>query len=55
MVVMTAVGALLLIYLMYQPSPPADAEEPAPDPPEPPRHFTAEQLKASVMHDFFSF
>lgn len=46
---MTALGALLLMYLMYQPSPASaaadddddDSQEP---PPPPPRNFTIEQL-----------
>lgn len=48
---MTAIGALLLIYLMYQPARTAEedaADEMPPDPPAPPRNFTIEQLHVSV-------
>lgn len=45
--VMTALGALMLAYLLYQPAPAAAPEEPKPDPPQPPRNFTTEQLHAS--------
>eukprot|EP00903_Cladosiphon_okamuranus_P016704 g15397.t1 len=43
---MTAVGALLLMYLMYQPASAADQDqdESTPEPPPPPRNFTIEQL-----------
>ncbi|CAN0350866.1 unnamed protein product [Pylaiella littoralis] len=43
---MTALGALMLIYLMYQPAPAAAAadDDDSPDPPPPPRNFTIEQL-----------
>lgn len=46
---MTALGALLLMYLMFQPAPAAtaDDDESAPDPPPPPRNFTIEQLHVS--------
>lgn len=47
---MTAVGALLLMYLMYQPSPAAaaaDDDDDSPEPPPPPRNFTSEQLHVS--------
>lgn len=48
---MTALGALLLTYLMYQPAAAvatADDDESAPDPPPPPRNFTIEQLHVSL-------
>ncbi|CAM9184948.1 unnamed protein product [Hapterophycus canaliculatus] len=47
MLAMTALGALLLIYLMYQPArmtDPDDADDSAPEPPPPPRNFTIDQL-----------
>ncbi|CAN0009604.1 unnamed protein product [Scytosiphon promiscuus] len=47
MLAMTALGALLLMYLMYQPARMVeedDADESTPDPPPPPRNFTIEQL-----------
>ena len=52
MLVMTSLGALLLIYLMYQPAPAVDLGEPEPDPPEPPRNFTKEQLLVSIKSRF---
>lgn len=44
---MTALGALLLMYLMYQPAPSTSRQEQERDPPEPQRNFTNEQLNAS--------
>lgn len=52
MLVMTSLGALLLIYLMYQPAPAVEVGDPEPDPPEPPRNFTKEQLLVSVKIRF---
>lgn len=48
---MTAVGALLLMYLMYQPASTADQDqdESTPEPPPPPRNFTIEQLHVSIF------
>lgn len=48
---MTAVGALLLIYLMYQPAPSATPtpEEPENEPPPPPRNFTIDQLHVRIV------
>ena len=50
---MTAVGALMLMYLMYQPASgasttsTADEDESSLEPPPPPRNFTIEQLHVS--------
>lgn len=46
---MTAVGALVLMYLMYQPRPDATAaDDDDSEPPPPPRNFTIEQLHVST-------
>jgi len=45
---MTAVGALVLMYLMYQPRPDAAAADDDSEPPPPPRNFTIEQLRVST-------
>lgn len=46
---MTAVGALVLMYLMYQPQPGAAAgDDDDSEPPPPPRNFTVEQLHVST-------